>query len=33
MAVTMQQHQIGGQVVVVVAVPVVNFELVFCHEA
>ena len=30
--VTVQQHQIGGQVVVVVAVPVVNFEQVFCHE-
>jgi len=32
MAVTVEKYQIGGNVVVVVAVPVVNFELVFCHE-
>jgi len=29
MAVTVKQGQVGGQVVVVVAVPVVNFEVVF----
>jgi hypothetical protein len=33
MAVTVKKYQIGGNVVVVVAGLVVNFELVFCHEA
>jgi len=33
MAVAVKKYQIGGNVVVMVAVPVVNFELVFCHEA
>ena len=28
-AVTVKQNQVGGRVVVVVAVPVVNFEVVF----
>ena len=32
MAVTMQQYQIGGSVIVMVAIPVMNFEVVFCHE-
>ena len=31
--VTVKKYQIGRNVVVVFAVPVVNFELVFCHEA
>ena len=30
--VAVKKYQIGGNVVVMVAVPVVNFELVFCHE-
>lgn len=32
MAVTVQQRQVGGDVVVMVAVSMVNFEQVFCHE-
>ena len=33
MAVTVKKYQIGGGVLVMVAIPVVNFEFVFCHEA
>ena len=31
-AVTVKQYQIGGGVVVMVAVPMMDFEQVFCHE-
>ena len=31
--VTVEQYLIGRAVVVVVAIPVVDFEVVFCHEA
>jgi len=31
--VAVKKYQIGGSVLVMVAIPVVNFELVFCHEA
>ena len=33
MTVTVEQYLIGRGVVVVVAIPVVDFEVVFCHEA
>ncbi len=32
-AVTVKQYQIGGGIVVMVAVPMMDFEQVFCHEA
>ncbi|MFZ5912152.1 MAG: hypothetical protein ACOYYU_19265 [Chloroflexota bacterium] len=32
-AMSMQQDQVGGHVVLVVAVPVVGFEEVICHES
>ena len=32
MTVIMKQDQISGRVVVVVTVPVMNFDVVFCHE-
>jgi hypothetical protein len=31
--VTVQQNPIGAGVIIVVATPVVDFEVVFCHEA